>query len=118
MNITENNKIIAEFMGIIYMEKNKLCAYLFPNGTTCLDTELKYHSDWNWLMEVVEKIENLEYINRKGRFSIGSTNFEENYTAFVLDCDEEFIQEDGEIKIISVYNVVIEFIKWYNQKEK
>lgn len=40
---TENNKIIAEFMGLSQLEKR--------NPNTIL-----YHKDWGWLMEVLNKL--------------------------------------------------------------
>jgi len=45
MNTTENNKLIAEFMNC--------------ENPQAWEDDL-YNNDWNWLMEVVEKIEGLE----------------------------------------------------------
>ena len=45
--IIEGNKLIAEFMGLSML-----------HNQTRLET-LKYHSSWDWLMPVVEKIEQL-----------------------------------------------------------
>ena len=65
---TENNKIIAKFMG--FEIKNKI-NYIPPSLPNCMKNaehlkadkseNLPFHNDWNWLMEVVEKIESLEY---------------------------------------------------------
>ena len=70
---TENNKIIAEFMGYENIKSNKehpmykipKFAYTENNfgSIETIDTfspyfdDMVFHSDWNWLMEVVEKIE-------------------------------------------------------------
>ena len=55
---TENNKIIAEFM------EHKPTFEVYINDVlTTLERPIKnYHNDWNWLMEVVEKIEMLGFI--------------------------------------------------------
>lgn len=64
---------------------------------------LEYHSSWSWLMPVVERIGNIPP-NR-----------------FVIDNNECKIIGDTKIKvfnaskILSVYECVIKFIKWYNQ---
>lgn len=79
---TQNNKIIAEF----YEEH-----------------ELLYHFDWNWLMEVVDKIESLGY-----RVEI---------TRHICRIKHIVISEDLP-KIQSVHNACVEFIKWYNQQQQ
>ena len=118
MKTIENNKIIAEFLSVkihpfkfIPIEERGLYNGYFID-------ELKYHEDWNWLMVVVEKIESLEIFDRMGRFNINTKNFDENYTSFITDKDEYFIQCEGDTKIEAVYNAVLEFIKWYNNQNK
>ena len=73
--------------------------------------DLKFHKDWNWLMSVVEKIENYnEYTNVF--FAPEGCAIDchiENGFSFSNDCDT---------KIEAVYSVCIEFIKWYNQQSK
>jgi len=93
MNTTENNKLILEFMG----EPHKVWQ------------DLAYHSDWNWLMEVVEKIENLgsksAIVNHLGKH------------IFTVSLNDNIISEDGNTKIEAVYNACVEFIKWYNENK-
>lgn len=107
--ITDNNKLIAEFMRAVYMSHiNKW----FVMNEECIDEELKYNSDWNWLMEVVEKIENLGF-----DFAIytGSSVSIVNTKDFPF---EEVISLSGSSKKEAVYNAVVAFIEWYNSAEK
>ena len=96
MNTTENNKIIAEFMGRVIPE-DKLEFY-DENPTTHY-----YHSNWNWLMEVVEKIYTLDLYYDK-----------------YIDFNSSLI-DSGKIKLSTninhVYNACVEFIKWYNENK-
>ena len=128
----ENNKIIADFLGGRIKSPSNL--YIFNKWRnderfdwidTYNQSELKFHSDWNWLMEVVEKIENTKikdygiltnitndktYISvyhygEGGKWSILISNFNEEYKDFN--------------KIQRTYKAVIEFINFYNnQKEE
>jgi hypothetical protein len=69
----ETNKIIAEFMqadvnsnGTFELPQH---GTLRPNGefkTEFSISQLKYHSDWNWLMPVVEKIDSIGHEVRIG----------------------------------------------------
>ena len=57
----KNNKLIAEFMGLSI--KEGVCYYtdaddMFPMGIEVEEPYLPYHTSWDWLMPVVEKIEN------------------------------------------------------------
>ena len=62
MNTTENNKLIAEFLGAKQYDETDNFVYfdetnnIFSNDTISIK-DLKFHYDWNWLMEVVDKIE-------------------------------------------------------------
>lgn len=110
MNI-ENNKIIAEFMGATFKENEfRFPTIVFKTGKNYFENhELKFHSDWNWLMEVVEKIESILPDD-----SIVTIEYKDCYIP-VLEDEEPFtIEGNGETKIQAVYNACLEFIKWYN----
>jgi len=68
MNTTEKNKLLAEFVGI-YLKDNKYkidnenLKWLTITANTWInepnEEHFDFHTSWDWLMEVVEKIENL-----------------------------------------------------------
>ena len=98
-NTTENNKLIAEFMGIT---KHKINA----NGIVLNFENSKYntyHKDWNWLMEVVDKIYEMDLYYDK-----------------YIDYNSSMFS-NGKItlgtRIDRVYEQVVEFVKWYNQQK-
>ena len=105
---TENNKIIAEFMGLSYCEKYQFEGWYKNhehNERICDFDGLKYHSDWNWLMEVVEKIESLNHKNNEEHFQLVS---------FIHHWLRRKHKELT--KIQAVYSACLEFIKWYNEQ--
>ena len=118
---TENNKLIAEFMEFkqckgIRSESGKYFDYWAKENFSCIEEQeiqiesewgyglveqdllfaeqLKFHKDWNWLMEVVEKIEPL----------ISESEFKYRIGNDLLSVNKE-----------GVYNACVEFIKWYNE---
>ena len=110
MSTTDNNKLLAEFMGYvnltptdkdfnIYEGTNKVIGKLIETNF-----EKRFHTDWNWLMEVVEKVESLgcrvEIINSTSKIEPIITH-------------SEYIT-----KIEAVYNACVEFVKWYNEQNK
>ena len=126
----ENNKLIAEFLGWekIYLEG--CVEYILPESLADpiykLDSRfiLEFDSNWNWLMEVVEKIESIKdsYHGRFGVYissnscTIQSTNFRPDkpipnpphyYNNVVLNN-----------KIESVYYSIIYFINFYNKQKE
>ena len=123
-NIIENNKLIAEFMGVFdkILSTGNIHSWSdAPFYYTTEDTRekvikniskySKYSKDWNWLMQVVEKIEKLKctVVIEKNicRIHKWGLHFGHAYKF--------------ETKIEAVYNACIEFIKWYNEnsaKEK
>ena len=95
MTQEEGNRLIAE-----YVTGQSRDSEVFFD-LNCAASDLKYHSDWNWLMPVVEKClfvsdEELD-------------NWEEHYE----NIDDAFYQVD----IDEVWGAVVEFIKWYNTQE-
>ena len=91
----KNNKLIAEFMRL---KKHNKTEFLH-NNLICSYKTMEYHTSWDWLMPVVEKI------NWHG-YPLEGLNLANNvYCA----C--------GMAKIELIYKAVIEFIKWYNKQK-
>lgn len=99
--ITESNKIIAKFM---IGEQLKS----FANTEDVLKSGFKYHSDWNYLMAVVEKIESLGYCVK---ITTGMIAIKE----WLSLSDSANIEYSGS-KLHTVYNSCVQFIKWHNEK--
>ena len=85
-----NNKLIAEFMGLVVSDSDNYTSELHTN----VDADLKYHTSWDWLMPVVQKVSSL--------------------------CDEPYELDNmkhalltGDIE--SVYDDVVEFINEHNK---
>jgi len=101
---TENNKIIAEFMEWKVVNDELLDHKgLFVQYS---DEPLKFHSDWNWLMEVVEKIESLGYGMDIQTLGVHVNTFEGTKFRY----NRLFLCEKS--KIEAVYNACLEFIKY------
>ena len=118
LNVIEGNKLIAEFMGWsqqLDVEKRWYGAWFDQHKVRKAWSEFQGHEpllfneSWDWLMPVVEKIENFNdgctlCIIEDERCHINTqTNFE--------------VDSVGYTKIEAVYNAIIEFIKWHNQQE-
>ena len=109
MENLENNRLIAEFINYNLEIVNNEVYFTHDDMLESLsDEELHFDTDWNWLMEVTRKIEEL------GNDVLITTN----YIQITFDEGEKFIViEDFNIKITSVYDACIIFIKWYNENE-
>ena len=81
------NELIAEFMEVDQVD---IDTWLEDN------LDLEYHTSWDWLMPVLKKI-NLKLTPQ-------------NYSEWRM------INRPTEYHIKDVYNQVVQFIKWYNQK--
>lgn len=125
--ILEGNKLIAEFMRIPFYNNGKYTIFMFSDSNNRSEVDLHYHSSWDWLMPVVEKIENLEfgkwYIHIQGNTvdiedgneGIGLWDFHINNE----DPDFSLFPSNKKLKPVeSVYIAVVEFIKWYNNERK
>ena len=108
MKTIENNKLIAEFMGLNLHQGVWRKSTLATERKICKEDALKYHEDWNWLMEVVEKIESLGY-----RIEIVK-----HICRIYLSNKETIIISENTPKIEAVNIACVEFIKWYNNQNK
>ncbi len=119
---TENNKIIAEFMGYRKMHPENKSLYNIVRNHELHIEDFKYDFDWNWLMEVVGKIESLEDTER---FEISNCSVNITYWTskeIKFNCNIHH-RNNGKYlmggektvntKIDAVYNACLEFIKWY-----
>jgi len=105
----ESNRIILEFMDV---HPKKIMNYYTWNDSIWFSVRekseekamnsivkySKYHTDWNWLMEVIEKCSNI---------------------AAELDAWEEYYQITDFIpRIDTTHRAVIQFIEWYNKNNE
>ena len=123
MNTTENNKIIVEFMKWDIL--NDMTYSKATKGKWIELDKLKFHSNWNWLMEVVEKIESLGYrtltenecfMITKSKLSSFDVRSKDDYSTIFSDNYE--INHYGGSKKENVYNACVEFIKYYNEQTR
>jgi hypothetical protein len=105
----EENKLIAEFMGYHYVAETKMAHdYFIVKGIYIRPDGIKFDSDWNWLMDVVDKIEGLN-------FSVEMNRQEEGDYQCLIVKKEIIVQTFSSNKMQSIYQSVIKFIKWYEQ---
>lgn len=121
METTENNKMIAEFMGLTLSDGDWIGEDFIghePTGSM-LTRNLRFHKSWDWLMPVATKIiemkENYLFdmsINHGGNCSLRvRPNYDSSSRGYdILVCE----QNKG---IETVYKTVVEFIKWYNKSK-
>ena len=134
MKTEETNKLIAEFMEFkqckgIRSESGKYFDYWAKENFSCIEEQeiqiesewgyglveqdllfaeqLKFHKDWNWLMEVVGKIEEMA----DWSLELLTTDKKEYQMLIPLSNTNVIV----ETKIEAVYNACVEFIKWYNE---
>ena len=90
MNIQDNNKLIAEFMGL--EKENGLYLFTTPMDDYKTDT-LYFNTSWDWLMPVVDKCM---------QTGDNTDEWDTLYNAL------------STLNITNTYQAVVEFIKQYN----
>ena len=107
---TENNKLIAEFLGYTQPHPNyENTTYWYKKEEEPL-TILLFDTDWNWLIEAVEKIEHIDSID-VNILTNGTRIYEWRTGGEVIVDNSADIS--FEHKIEHVYDAVVKFIKWY-----
>lgn len=59
--ILEYNKLCAEFLGWKNLNDDSFPEYVDKLGNFYPLKELKFHSDWNWIMEMLDKVALLDF---------------------------------------------------------
>lgn len=122
--ILEYNKRCALFLGAIYSKQAE--AWGFGNAKNIgskmfhgvmyhnviqaerFEKELKFHSDWNWIMDVVEAIEKKGY----------EIDIFSNCVEICDTPDENYITEAvGKTKKEAVVEAINQFLIWYEQNK-
>jgi hypothetical protein len=116
----KENKLIAEFMGLLHVDDDKYMNNLremksngifFEQGY--MTSELMYDTDWNWLMDVVDKIESFVDDDKCAKYNF---IIEQSFVEIIdNNTSDTIVETDEETKIESIYQAVIKFIKWYEQ---
>lgn len=114
--IIEGNKLIAEFMGYKRIGNSTWKYQYWTNGSRSYhDDTIKYNTSWDWLMEVVEKIET-SADQDTGHCEVTIT--ENNCRIHRFSYVKEFIKTyNSGSKIMAVWEAVVLFIKWYNDQK-
>lgn len=135
--IIKDNKLIAEFMGAILItpKNTELEPYYREfdiEGLLRRDTlvkVLKYHTSWNRLMPVVEKIESLFYsVSNQAEFWYDDETDTVNHSRIQYICsisnrscniiiNSANYYHERLSKITATWYAVVEFIKWYNTQK-
>jgi len=124
MNFTdENNRLIDEFVGAkISIGGNVVTLNHEGIEQSQSVKNIKYHSSWNCIMPVIEKIESIKD-DHHGRFGvyINSNNCHIQSTKFrSIETNQNYYFADYtlETKLLSTYQAIVEFIKWYNTQDR
>lgn len=108
MESIEGNKLIAEFMEM----KDSSLGYDIPDSfrchwTHCEDDDFMFHSSWDWLMPVVEKIGKVWWSD----FENGWDNVDEEE---LEDRKNDVLLLTISVPIKEVWKSIVQFIQWFN----
>ena len=102
----EGNKLIAEFMGAEWHKDFfKDVCIISPSNIS-----YKFHTSWDWLMPVIEKIKIL--VMEDDSDELYNSEEWDNITHTLVQI---LFVDSLHLEIKSVYQAVVEFIKDYNQ---
>lgn len=111
--ITENNKLIAKFMGWTFHPEERDTGLEFvantwspPNSKDIyVEREFLFHRSWDWLMPVIADITSIDEDTLPDR---------SEYDERLQQIQDALISVD----IKETFDQVVDFIKWYNERVK
>ena len=97
-NEQEYNRLCAEFIGLECHEPSGYWTLpTFMDGDGWTMTDMKFHSDWNWIMEVVEKISNIP-----------------DGVGYVFVRDLDGVMHKKQVVVQAIW----QFLNWYNEQKQ
>ena len=113
--ILEGNKLIADFMNYRQDKKDPQVFHL-KGIEKSIGGKVFYHSSWDWLMMVVDRI---DLIHPHGRTFIEGQRDNPKKEIVNWWCNlGEAYHHSTISKIDAVYQAVIKFIRWFNENKK
>ena len=109
--------MIAEFMGYETYEHTNSISIRITEGNEFNSSDIghvhtKFHTSWDWLMPVIEKIENIGFSVKIQRLKTSIHPLVEDKELFGFVCG------DVSKKLEITYDTIVQFIEFYNQKNK
>jgi len=122
--IQERNQQIALMLGYVNTTPTDKDFNIFENRCkpfaalpNMIETmSMKFHSDWNWLMEAVEFIEKLGYESLLGGSEYYYPEKDMRYIQHFIK-EDEVIYHESKNKIEAVFIAVSDFAKLYNENK-
>lgn len=115
------NKRCAKFLGWHNAGMKDLELWKSSENFVGVQTsELKFHSDWNWIMEIVDAIEKLEHKSvyfsktKLGEYTIEIAHETPTYFNKSRENDKTFFVR-GNDKKEAVVQAINKFLIWYNE---
>lgn len=103
---TQNNIEIAQFVGMHYAETSKCLRDKRQKPYRVhRETELQYHTSWDWLMPAIKKAQGIAY--EKMTFA----EYDDYRNQWKM------IENPSKYPIENVSQQLAEFIQWYNQNQ-
>lgn len=125
--IIEGNKLIAKFMGcskgpydkhskdnLIHFPDNFPIKIRMSRGGNHLEVDwLEFHSSWDWLMPVIEKIQVEHFVTIERNSTL---IHEDGFDSKIINKPFGYGEQESYIQI--TWKAVIDFIKWYNNERR
>jgi len=117
--IVEGNNLMAVFMKRTFMEE-MLDDQMDLQGTR----DMRFHSSWDWLMPVVERIQELTFIdsskhpiviiyNNHASISIGNPGYHKNTKDAGYYYAKTYGVDTPLNKIEATWSVIVHFLQWF-----
>lgn len=127
----EYNKMCAEFLGYKSYLHGKHRVYIMSDNNHRADIDLHFHSDWNWIVEMVDAIEKKgfdfnirSHINpftqtsfhqvdiRKESITLSEDKAATYGSGFLCDIHSSMVEDKKD----AIFDGISKFLIWYNKQ--